>query len=97
MATLGGVDLGTVKSESHTKDGSLFNQPLPGSDSNEAILIDIFGVSRTINISGVKADTAANITIFIAAMEALIAGNQVEHTFVSSITSNKTVFVDNFD
>ncbi|KKN09272.1 hypothetical protein LCGC14_1048260 [marine sediment metagenome] len=73
--------------------------PLPGSDSDAAILLDLFGVSRNITISGIKTGSLATQNTFITTMEALIAGSQTGVTFVSSQTSfsNKTVFVKSFN
>ena len=98
MSTLNGTNLGRIQKETQNKDSSLFNMPLPGSDSNLSILLDLFGVLRTISIEGIKADSAANINTFITTIEALIAGGQSGVTFVSSLStfSNKTVFVKSF-
>ncbi|KKL69884.1 hypothetical protein LCGC14_2110440 [marine sediment metagenome] len=99
MATLDGNDLGNVQTESQNKDSSLFNQPLPGSDSSTSILLDLFGVTRTINLDGIKSGTAAALNTFITAIEALIGGGQSGVTFVSSLSTfaNKTVFVSSFN
>ncbi len=99
MATLNGTDLGRIQNESQNKDSSLFNMPLPASDSSSSILLDLFGVLRTISIDGIKADSAANINTFITTIEALIAGTQSGVTYVSSLStfSNKTVFVKSFN
>lgn len=73
--------------------------PLPGTDSNLAVLLDLFGVSRNILVTGIKTGSLATQNTFITAMEALTAGSQVGVTFVSSHTSfaNKTVFVKSFN
>lgn len=99
MATLDGTDLGNIQTETQNKDSSLFNQPLPGSDSSTSILLDLFGVTRTISIDGIKSGTAAVLNTFITAIEALIAGGQSGVTFVSSLSTfaNKTVFVKSFN
>lgn len=99
MATLDGTDLGNVQKETQTKDSSLFNMPLPGSDSSTSILLDLFGVLRTISLDGIKSGSASAINTFITTMEALIAGGQLGVTFVSSLSTfaNKTVFVKNFN
>ncbi len=99
MATLDGNNLGNIQTESQIKDSSLFNQPLPGTDSSISILLDLFGVTRIIRIDGIKADSAANLNTFIVAIEALIAGGQTGVTYASSLSTfgNKTVFVKSFN
>lgn len=99
MATLNSVDLGNIQIESHTKDSSLINFPLPGSDSDKAILLDLLGVNRTITIDGIKSGSASALNTFIATdIESLIVGGQVGVTFVSSLSTfaNKKVFVNSF-
>jgi len=99
MATLNGTDLGDIQSERQNKFASLFQQNLPRRDSDVAILLDIFGVGRTITVSGIYTGTDSAQVTFIEAIEALIAGTQSGVTYVSSKTgfSNKTVFIDSFD
>ena len=84
--------------ESSTKNSSLFNQPLPLSDSDQSILLDLFGVGRTITLDGIFTGTLTEQNTFIEAIESLQGGNQTGYTFVSSHTSvsSKTVFVQNF-
>jgi len=99
MASLNGTDLGDVQSERQSKFASLFQQNLPRRDSSSAILLDIFGVGRTITVEGILTGGDATQVTFINAMEALIVGTQSGVTFVSSKTgfANKTVFIDGFD
>ncbi|MCK4827668.1 hypothetical protein KA005_68710 [bacterium] len=97
MASIGGVDLGEVKTESHTKSSNLFNQPLPYSDSDAALIMDLMGTNRTITIMGVKTGTIAAQRTFIAAIEAKQNGAQSGMTFVSSWTNmSKTVLIQDF-
>jgi len=97
MATIGGVDLGTVTSETSAKNSNLFNQPLPLSDSDEALLMDLFGTSRTITVEGVKTGAVADLRTFITNIEAIQDGEQSGSTFVSSWTNaNKTVLIQDF-
>ena len=97
MASIGGVDLGTVLSESSVKSSNLFNQPLPFSDSDEALIMDLFGMSRTITVTGVKTGAVADIRTFIENIEELQNGSQSGMTFVSSWTNdNKTVLIQDF-
>ena len=72
----GMTSLGTVNKEDSTKDAGLFQQPLPASNSNQAIMLDIFGASRTITISGVFTGTTAQISAFIVELDALVSGTQ---------------------
>jgi len=99
MASVGGIDLGTVISEKQTKTASLFQQPLPMQDSNQSILLDIFGMGRTIQITGVYVGTLEEQNTFIQAIEGIASGNQTGSTFVSSQTStpNKNVFINDFE
>jgi len=97
MTSIGGADLGDVSSESSTKSSNLFNFPMPLSDSDEAILMDIFGMSRTIIIEGVKTGVIANLRTFVESVETIQNGEQSGSTFVSSWTnSNKTVLIQDF-
>ena len=96
-ASIGGVELGDVNSEVSTKSSNLFNFPMPLSDSDEAILMDIFGTSRTITVEGVKTGTVSELRTFVNNIEALQNGEQSNLTFVSSWTnSNKEVLIQDF-
>jgi len=77
----------------------LFNQPLPTSDSDKSILLDLFGVSRVISITGIFTGTLAQLNTFITVIETLADGSQTGVTFVSSLSTftSKKVFVKNFN
>ena len=97
MSSIGGKDLGEVQNESQAKDAGLFNQPLPLSDSDEALLLDIFGTTRTITVTGIKTGAVADLRTFITDIEGLINGDQASLVFVSSWTNvNKNVLIQNF-
>ena len=97
MASIGGVDLGTITSESSTKSSNLFNQPMPFSDSYETVLMDLLGTSRTITVEGVKTGVVSELRTFIEKIEAIQNGKQSGSTFVSSWTNNdKTVTIQDF-
>jgi len=97
MASIGGKDLGTVQSESQVKATGLFNMPLPLSDSDEALLMDIFGTSRTITVTGIKTGAVAALRTFVTDIEGLMNGEQESLTFVSSWTNvNKNVLIQDF-
>lgn len=97
MASIESVDLGTVSSETSAKSSNLFNFPMPLSDSDEAILMDIFGTSRIITLEGVKTGEIAELRTFVNNIEALQNGQQDNLTFVSSWTnSDKEVLIQDF-
>ena len=76
----------------------MFNQPLPTLDSDKSILLDIFGVSRTITIEGIFPGTLSELNNFINTIQTIADGKQTGVTFVSSLSTfaNKKVFVKNF-
>lgn len=87
--TLDGMSsLGTVTNEESTKDAGLFQQPLPASNSSSAILIDIFGTSRTITVSGIFTGTTGDIQTFISELDALVNGTQTSTKTFHSDKSN---------
>ena len=89
--------MGTVTSESSTKSSGLFNTPMPFSDSDEVLLMDLFGTTRTITVNGIKDGTVSELRTFIGNIENLQRGEQNSLTFVSSWTnSNKTVLIQDF-
>ncbi len=96
-ASIGGKSLGNVKSENNTKSGGIFNQPMPFSDSDEALLMDLLGTSRTITLTGTKTGVVADLRTFITDIEGLMDGSQASLTFVSSWTNvNKSVLIQDF-
>ena len=89
--------MGIVNSESQTKDSGLFQSPLPGSDSTNAILLDVFGCFKTITVAGTYAGTEAEQQTFIDAIEGITNGQQISSTFVSSLkTETLNVYVQTF-
>ena len=99
MATLNLKSLGQVQSETQSKDSGLFQFPMPTSDSNEAFLLDLFGVMRTITVDGIFEGTLAEQNTFITDIEGIENGSQSPVSFVSSHTSYaaKNVLVQNFN
>lgn len=78
---LTGLTAGTlvnITNESSTKDAGLFQMPMPASDSDDAIQLDIFGASRTITIDGTFVDGTVSKTVvqFIAELDGLVNGSQ---------------------
>lgn len=97
MATYKGTSLGYIRSETQTKASNLFNTPLPGSDSDQVIVLDLFGMTRTISISGVITGALATLQTFIATMEGYANGQQTIGVFVSNIhATNKNCYIQNF-
>jgi hypothetical protein len=93
----GMTSLGTIENESSSKSAQLFQQPMPVSDSNQAILLDLFGASRTIQISGrfYEGQDSMTVTDFIAELDGLISGSQTAKTYFSDKTGvSYTVLVD---
>ncbi|MHA1737929.1 MAG: hypothetical protein ACTSWD_05030 [Candidatus Heimdallarchaeota archaeon] len=79
------------------KSSNLFNFPMPLSDSDEAILMDILGTSRTLTIEGVKTGTIAELRTFVTDIEGLQNGEQSSSVFESSWTNvNKDVLIQDF-
>lgn len=98
MVTLDAIDLGTVTEERQSKSSNLFNFPLPLSDSDEALLLDIFGTSRTISISGKFVGTQSEIATFVGQIESIQDGEQSGSAYVGSlITTPKEVLIQTFD
>jgi len=95
----GVIDLGDIQSENHSKDSNLFNMPIPRNDSTSAVLLDLFGTSRTITVNGIFPGTPAEQQTFIAAIESIISGTQSSSTFVSSLIESPAsynVFIQRF-
>ena len=93
------IDLGRIQSETQTKSSEMFNFPVPVADSNESIVLDLFGVSRRISVTGIITGNLAQLNTFITDIETIKNGTQGGETFVSSLTTfpNKTVYIKNFD
>jgi len=77
--------MGVVTKEEHTKDAGLFNQPLPGSGSEDVILLDIFGATRNITVNGVFVDGTGGVslTTFIGYLDGLVHGSQTGFVYTS--------------
>ena len=97
MTSISAKDLGDVTSESSTKSSNLFNQPIPFSDSDASLIMDLFGTGRTITVTGVKTGTIEQMRTFVTDIESLQNGSQSSLTFVSSWTNvNKNVLIQDF-
>lgn len=82
------IDLGTINSEEHSKTAQLFTQPMPMSDSNETILMDLFGLTRTITVQGTYTGTKSELRSFISNIEGIHDGEQNGSRFTSKITGD---------
>lgn len=79
-------NLGNVLSEDRSKDANLFAQPLPRTDSSSSILLDLFGASKIITLTGRFTTGHGTIADFLAEFEALVDGSQTTISFESART-----------
>lgn len=92
------LDLGYIRSESLPKTTDLFNTPLPASDSDELVALDIFGTVRRITISGTITGDMTNLQTFLTNMDSLQDGKQNLMTYTSSIhPTTLNVYITNFN
>jgi len=97
MATYNNISLENVRSEENGKSANLFSTPLPATDSSGTIALDLFGVTRTINITGDVTGATATLQTFINNFESLVNGSQTKKTFVSSLhDTNKSCLINSF-
>lgn len=101
MASLTGMaTLGVVKSEHSTKDAGLFFQPIPASNSSDAVQLDIFGCTRIITITGTYSTQDAGyatIALFKAALDGLVNGAQTSKTYTDTDGVSYVGLVANVD
>lgn len=99
VPTLNGLSLGNVSTISGTKSANLVPLSFAGQDSDQTELFDMFGVTRTLTISGTFTGTSySSIKTDIEAIEALISGAQTSTVnFVSDEMGTVTVMVNTFD
>jgi hypothetical protein len=75
--TIGGVSLGTVTGCRSGKAAGLKVDPIPTQDSNGAIVTDVGGVERNVDLQGyIVGTTVAVLKAAYEAVEALIDGSQ---------------------
>ena len=86
MATINSLDLGSVRSENTSKSANIFLMAMPGSDSDNAFGLDLFGVTKTITLQGTYTTSNGVIATFIGNIEALVDGAQTTNTFTSDKT-----------
>ena len=99
MATLNSIDLGDIQNENQNKSAGLFNTPLPYSDSDESLIADLFGASKSVTISGIFVGAnKTQVASFVESIESLNNGQQSGVTFQGDLLSSGiTVLIDNFD
>lgn len=90
--------LGTVRKEHLNKSANLFFTAMPGSDVSGAIILDLFGVTSDINISGTYTAADGDIPTFILALENIVNGQQESTTYISGKSGKSyTVYIDSID
>ena len=82
------ISLEPVTSEESAKDSGLFFMPMPVSDSNGALMIDIFGAQRTFNIQGTLVSDATTIANFCNQLDGLANGSQNVKVYHSDKSNN---------
>jgi hypothetical protein len=97
------LELGTVTRERVVTDSQLFEQPMPGGSAKEMILIDIFGVVKTIELEGTFVTGQGSKTIktfndqFIDDTSGKIIGKQTRGTYASDTFTNSIyVLIKNY-
>lgn len=86
MATINGVDLGTVQEERIRMDSGVTPMPLPDSESTETVLMPVMGPVRYITTSGRKGGSFADAQTFIDYLETWItAGGKVSEPNVTYV------------
>lgn len=96
MATLGTINLGIVKNENSSKESNLILQGIPYSDSDEAVTLDLMGVTRILTINGEKVDTPTNLVTFIGNIESIQNGQQTGLIYSGDMISGITVLIQSF-
>jgi len=97
--TLGGNSLGNVSNISVTKSANLVPLSYAGQDSDQTSLFDMFGVTRTITITGsITGSSYSAVKTIVDAIEALISGSQTTTTsLVTDEIGTVSVMVNTFD
>jgi hypothetical protein len=87
--------MGTVTKENITLSANLFFTAMPGSVAQDAIILDLFGATGDITISGVYTSSDGTISTFIDALEACVDGKQTVAQYVSGKSGNTYyVYID---
>ena len=91
--SLGGLELGTIKSESFDMQGEVTTLPLPTFGSGETQALDFGGATLTIDLVGeLKHETQATLAGYTVALLNLVSGDQQSTTaYVSDILGARNV------
>lgn len=95
MATINSVSLGVVQNENSSKESNLFFSPLPYSDSDDAILLDLMGTSRTITINGKFTGNKTALQTAVGNIESIQNGQQELVEYAGEIIT-KNVQIQSF-
>jgi len=91
----GTIDIGVVQDEQVTLDNGLFKKKLPGTNSETALALDVFGKQRTITIKGTKTGNEATRKAFVEGIDAWANAAIMERkTYKSSLNKNYSVRAD---
>ena len=99
--SLGTFELGNVNEEDPDIEAQLFTQPMPGSNSASEIILDLFGVEKTIKINGDFIDGTGGKSIkqFCDQFVNAINGNQPSSGYAYQslmVTSSIQVYLQSF-
>ena len=98
VTRLGGTILPNVQSERESRDSGMFTQALPTLDSSDTVLLDLFGVTKTISVEGFVIGSEADLKTFINAIEALQAPIQTGSEYYSELLAVPIdVYIQNFE
>lgn len=94
--TLAGLtSMGTVTSEEITKNAGLFKMPIPMGNSNDNIILDLFGASMSIVVQGKYCASDGTIATFISQLEALTINQTSTKAYHSDkANANYNCYVD---
>jgi len=96
--TIDGHALGTITQERINKDAQLFQMPLPRTDSDKLIALDLFGVQRTITLDAVWTVVNGDIPTFLTWLDGLVNGEQITKVYATDTTGTSyNVFVNTVD
>ena len=91
------VSLGQVQNLSLPLKESLVSLDIPGTKAEDQQILSFLGVSGEVILSGLFADTLANVRTFIANMRIFLSGNQKQAEFHDDLMDEDVdVLVDNF-
>ena len=98
VTRVGGTILPNVQSERESRDSGMFTQALPTLDSDDTVLLDIFGVTKLIAVDGFVIGSEADLKTFINAIEALQKPIQTGHEYYSELLAVPIqVYIQSFE